>query len=345
VIVNADSLVEARWWRPEADGRILCTLCPRYCKIPDGKRGFCFIRKARGGRLWTAGYGRTTGFAIDPIEKKPLNHFLPGSKAFSFGTAGCNLGCLFCQNWASSKAAEDEVSSAEATPEQVVLGAIETGCASIAYTYNEPTIQGEFVIDVARLARSRGVKNVLKTNGFVDPRAREEIYESIDAANVDLKAFTDDFYRKQTLSRLEPVLDTLRWIRAKTSVWLEVTTLVIPGLNDSDAELRAECDWIHGELGPDVPVHFSAFHPSFRMLDRPRTPGSTLERAREIAIEREIRFAYTGNVFDPEGQATRCPSCRELLVERDRFESVVCRLGADGRCPRCATRVPGRWSS
>lgn len=339
------ALAPARWWEPLADGRILCTLCPRACKIPEGKRGFCFIRRHERGKLWTGGYGRTTGFAVDPIEKKPLHHFLPGTTAYSFGTVGCNLGCLFCQNWEFTKSQEDELQACEARPEEVVATAKSLGCASIAYTYNEPTIFGEFVVDTARLARAAGVKNVLKTNGYVTAAARPELYENVDAANVDLKSFREVFYQKTVLAHLAPVLETLRWIRRETKVWLEVTTLLIPGLNDGDDELVRECDWIVSELGPDVPVHFTAFMPSFRMLDRPRTPLATLERARAIGLAKGLRFVYTGNVRDPEGQATRCPGCRELLIERTRLDLVACRVGPDGACPRCGTTIPGVFAA
>jgi pyruvate formate lyase activating enzyme len=333
-------LHEARWWQPLPNGKLLCYLCPRLCEIPEGKAGFCFIRKNIGGRLVNLGYGKSTGFAVDPIEKKPLNHFLPGTFVLSFGTAGCNLGCKFCQNWDISKARLDDKRSEEATPEEVVALARRTGCAGIAYTYNDPVIWAEYAIDIARAARAAGLVNVFVTAGYVTPEARGEVFEFMDATNVDLKAFTERFYRHLTLSHLEPVKDTLRWLRRETKVWVEITTLVIPGENDSDEEIRAEVDWILQELGPDVPLHFTAFHPDFRMLDKPPTPASTLLRARDIARAAGIRFCYVGNVHDRDGQTTWCPGCGAALIRRDWHAIVDYRLDGN-RCLRCGTEIPG----
>jgi len=331
---------EARWWRPLENGKLLCTLCPRLCEIPAGKAGFCFIRKNEGGRLLTLGYGKSTGFAVDPIEKKPLNHFLPGAGVLSFGTAGCNLGCKFCQNWDISKARIDSRRSEEGSPEDVVRLALRSGSAGIAYTYNDPVIWAEYAIDIARLARGAGLKNVLVTAGYVTPEARGELYEFIDAVNVDLKAFTEDFYRHVTLSHLEPVKDTLVWLKRETRVWLEITTLLIPGKNDSDAEIEAECGWIVSALGPDVPLHFTAFHPDYQMTDLPRTPAATLRRAREIAMRAGIRFCYVGNVHDAEGQTTFCPACATRLIRRDWHAVVSYRLDGNS-CPECGAAIPG----
>jgi pyruvate formate lyase activating enzyme len=337
-------LHEARWWRPIERGKLLCYLCPRLCAIGPNQAGFCFIRQNRGGTLYNLGYGRSTGFAVDPIEKKPLNHFLPGAMVLSFGTAGCNLGCKFCQNWDLSKARIADRRSEIATPEEVVELARAAGADGIAYTYNDPVIWAEYAIDIARAARSAGLKNVFVSAGYVSPEARGEIFACMDAANVDLKAFTEDFYRKITLSQLGPVLDTLVWLRRETNVWVEITTLLIPGLNDSPDEIGQECDWIVDRLGPDVPLHFTAFHPDFKMLDRPRTPAATVRRAREIARERGVRFCYLGNVHDSEGQSTRCDSCGELLIGRDWHAIVQYRL-VDNRCPRCGTVIPGVFPS
>ena len=332
----------ARWWRPAERGKLLCTLCPRYCLVGEGQAGFCYIRQNHGGQMWSAGYGRSTGFAVDPIEKKPLNHFLPGTRVLSFGTAGCNLGCKFCQNWDISKAKIDQHASEVATPKDVVQLALRTGCDSIAYTYNDPVIWAEFVIDVAAEAHRAGLANVLVTAGYVTAEARGELFEHIDATNVDLKAFTEDFYHRVTFSHLEPVLDTLVWLKRETSVWTEITTLLIPGCNDSEDEIRRECDWILEHLGADVPLHFTAFHPDFKMTDRPRTPASTLARARQIARERGIRFCYVGNVHDAEGQTTRCLGCGAALVVRDWH--AIRRYRMDGnRCLECGTEIPGRF--
>jgi pyruvate formate lyase activating enzyme len=331
---------DALWWRKEQDGRVLCVLCPRFCRIGEGQAGFCYIRRNEGGRLVTYGYGRPTGFGLDPIEKKPLNHFLPGSSILSFGTAGCNLGCKFCQNWTTSKARSDDRSTSPVTPEQVVRLAREEKCASIAYTYNEPTIFGEFVVDVSRIAREEGIRNVMVTNGYVTTEARGDLFRNIDGANVDLKAFTDDFYRRQTLSHIDPVLDTLRWLAMETEVWVEITTLLIPGLNDSPDEIRKECDWIVENLGEEIPLHFTAFHPDFRMTGRPRTPPSTLRSARSIAHEAGLHFVYVGNVLDREAQATSCPGCGTLLIERD-WHSVRLNRITGSSCPDCGRKIPG----
>ena len=332
----------ARWWHAAERDKLRCTLCPRYCLIGEGQAGFCYIRQNHGGQLWSTGYGQSTGFAVDPIEKKPLNHFLPGERVLSFGTAGCNLGCKFCQNWDISKAKLDEHASEVATPEEIVALALRMGCAGIAYTYNDPVIWAEFVIDIARAARAAGLANILVTAGYVTHEARGELFEYIDATNVDLKGFTEEFYHRITLSHLEPVLDTLVWLKRETRVWTEVTTLLIPGLNDGDDEIARECDWFLEHLGPDVPLHFTAFHPDFKMMDRPRTPAATLGRARAIARSRGIRHCYVGNVHDAEGQTTFCPGCHAALIERDWHAIRLYRL-ADDRCPDCGARVPGRF--
>ncbi len=330
----------ARWWRREEDGRITCLLCPRFCKLAEGQAGFCFIRRHESGALVSLGYGRPTGFAVDPIEKKPLNHFLPGTSILSFGTAGCNLGCRFCQNWDMSKARPDDLPALHATPEQVVVLARREGCPSIAYTYNDPVIFAEYVIDTAREARAAGIRNVLVTAGYVTPEARGELFQFVDAANVDLKGFTEDFYHHQSSGHLKPVLDTLRWLKRETAVWIEITTLLIPGLNDSEEEIRRQSGWIVENLGPEVPLHFTAFHPSFKMMDRPPTPPEMLRRAREIALAAGVQFVYLGNVLDAEGQTTWCPGCGVALIEREWHVARSNRL-RDGNCPSCGTAIPG----
>lgn len=341
--MNMDiELKEAKWWEPTERGKLLCTLCPRYCEIGEGQIGFCFIRQNHYGKLYTTGYGRPSGFAIDPIEKKPLNHFYPGSTVLSFGTAGCNLGCKFCQNWSISKAKLDDINALYATPELVVEMAKRYNAPSIAYTYNDPTIFGEYVIDIAKAARSEGIKNVMVTAGYIDKEARKEIYKDVDAANVDLKAFTDKFYRKQTLSKLEPVLDTLIWLKNETDVWTEITTLLIPGENDSEEELTEQCNWIADNLGDEVPIHFTAFHPDFKMKDKESTPSSTLFKAKKIAEKAGLKFVYMGNVYDSKNQSTYCPDCKSLLIKRSWHATDIKEL-IGNKCNNCGTEIPGRF--
>jgi len=340
-----EAVHEARWWQREPDGRLLCTLCPRDCRLAEGQSGFCFVRRAEGGRLVSLAYGHSTGFASDPIEKKPLNHFLPGTQVLSFGTVGCNLGCRFCQNWDISKARESgrAMARVEHTPAEVVDLAVAAGCPSIAFTYNDPVIWAEWAIDVAREARRRGLRTVFVTAGYVHERAREEIFAHMDAANVDLKGFTEGFYARYTLSHLAPVLETLEWLARRTSVWTEVTNLLIPGCNDAPEETRRLAEWVRDRMGADVPLHFTAFHPDYRMRDVPPTPARTLTEARRIAREAGLRHVYTGNVHDPEGQTTWCPGCGAAAVERDWHAIRAWRLGPGGRCLACGTAIAGRW--
>ena len=332
--------VLAKWWELTDDDKILCTLCPRYCKIGDGQPGFCFIRQNIDGKLYSIGYGRPTGFAVDPIEKKPLNHFLPGTNILSFGTAGCNLGCKFCQNWTMSKAKLDDLNSLTASPEEVVRLAQRYDTPSIAYTYNDPTIFGEYVIDISKIARDEGIKSVMVTAGYIDKEARKDVYKYIDAANVDLKSFTERFYWKNTYSHLDDVLDTLIWLKNETDVWIELTTLIIPDENDSSEEIKRECDWILNNLGDSVPLHFTAFHPDFKMIDRERTPERTLTRARKIALSSGIKYCYVGNVHHTEGQTTYCPNCREKLIKRN-WHSVFSNNLIDGKCRKCGEEIAG----
>lgn len=338
--MNTPSHHPARWWQSMENGKILCTLCPRYCKIGSGQNGFCFIRQNMGGTLVTTGYGHPTGFAIDPIEKKPLNHFLPGTGILSFGTAGCNMGCKFCQNWSMSKAKLDDLNALSVSPQEIVALAQHHQVPSIAYTYNDPVIFGEYVIDISRLARRAGIKSVMVTNGYIDKQARKEVYEFVDAANVDLKAFTEKFYHKLTFSHLADILDTLRWLKHETSVWFEITTLLIPGENDSQNEVARMCSWIIENLGDEVPLHFTAFHPDFKMRDKPATPPSALKMARKTALESGIKYCYLGNVYDREGQTTYCPQCHKSLIERD-WHSVLNNNISAGKCPYCGLTIAG----
>ncbi|WP_248361756.1 AmmeMemoRadiSam system radical SAM enzyme [Anaeromyxobacter oryzae] len=336
---------EARYWEPIADGRVRCTLCPRDCVLHEGQAGFCYVRQNRAGKLVSLAYGTSTGFAVDPIEKKPLAHFHPGTTVLSFGTAGCNLGCRFCQNWDISKARLDELRAEDTlTPEDVVAFAQAQGAPAIAFTYNDPVIWAEWAIDVARAARAAGLWTVFVTAGYVSPAAREEIFPLMDAANVDLKAFTEDFYAKRTLSHLAPVLDTLEWLAKEKKVWVEVTNLMIPGLNDAPEETRALSVWIRDHMGVDVPLHFTAFHPSFKMMDRPRTPAATLTRARAIARAEGLRYVYTGNVHDPDGQTTFCPTCEARVIERDWHAVRAVRMKG-GACAACGTEIAGRFGA
>jgi pyruvate formate lyase activating enzyme len=337
-------LFSARWWYSADRERVVCTLCPRYCRIPTGSHGFCFVRQNVEGKLYSSAYGCSTGYAVDPIEKKPLYHFYPGSQILSFGTIGCNLGCKFCQNWHISKVRGQRYVSRRDTPEKVVRMAQDHGCVGIAYTYNDPIIFGEWVMDIAALARTAGLKNVLVTNGYVSSEAREDLYRHVDAANVDLKAFTRDFYRRLTLADLEPVLETLRWLIHETDVWVEITTLLIPGENDGSKELDRLTRFIAEELHRDVPLHFTAFHPDFKLLDHPPTPVETLVRARRIALDNGLRFVYLGNVYSSVGQKTSCPNCGKQVIQRNIYYVFEPRLKGN-RCGFCGTVIPGRFSS
>ncbi|MFA5265246.1 MAG: AmmeMemoRadiSam system radical SAM enzyme [Opitutaceae bacterium] len=328
----------ALWWVSRSDGRLECLLCPRRCKLAEGQRGFCGARRREGGAIVLAAYGRISGLCVDPIEKKPLYHFHPGSRALSFGTAGCNLGCRFCQNWRLSRAVGG--TAVDALPEVIASTARSEACRSVAFTYNDPVVFAEYAIDVARACRATGVKTVAVTAGYISGKARFEFFSAMDAANVDLKAFSDAFYRRMCAGRLQPVLDTLEHIRKETNVWLEVTTLLIPRENDSREELERAADWFVRTLGPDVPWHFTAFHPDYRLLDRDRTPVGTLAAAREIARARGIRYVYTGNVRDSGGSATCCPSCGAVLIRRDAFTVLENRL-VGNCCPICRSAVAG----
>jgi pyruvate formate lyase activating enzyme len=343
ILQKAEPLHQARWWEPMPDGRLHCYLCPRHCHISEGQSGFCYIRVNRGGKLYSLGYGSPAALQIDPIEKKPLNHFLPGTKVLSLGTAGCNMGCSFCQNWDISKSKYDQVHSTAVRAADVPLLARKYGCPSIAFTYNEPTIWGEYVVDICRAAREHGLKTVMVTNGYITREAFHDIYDHVDAANVDLKAFTEEFYGRTTLTHLQPVLHTLQWLKNETSVWFEITNLMIPALNDDAEETRRLADWIVEHLGPDVPLHFTAFHPDFKLQDKPRTPPETLHRARAIALEAGVRYVYEGNIRTG-AHDTRCAGCAALLIERD-WHTVLTNRLRDGACPNCGLTIPGCWDN
>ncbi len=344
--------VPTKYWHTLPDGRVQCDLCPRYCKLHEGQRGLCFVRANQGGAIVLTTYGRSSGFCIDPIEKKPLNHFLPGTPVLSFGTAGCNLACKFCQNWDISKSREMDTLMDQATPATIARAAHEMGCQSVAYTYNDPIIFMEYAIDVAKACREYGIKSVAVTSGYMCEGPRREFYEYMDAANVDLKGFTEDFYFKICGGHLQPVLDTLVYLKHETRVWFELTTLLIPGHNDSDAEIEQMTQWVVRNLGPDVPMHFTAFHPDWKMLDVPPTPAATLTRARKIALANGVRYAYTGNVRDAAGQSTYCHQCGGKLIGRDGYDITAWNLDAQGRCQQCGSACagvfqprPGDWGS
>ncbi len=329
------------YWHALSDGRLQCDLCPRFCKLREGQRGLCFVRGREHDTINLYSYGRSSGFCVDPIEKKPLNHFLPGSAVLSFGTAGCNLACKFCQNWDMSKSREMDTLADRATPQMLADAAKRLDCASIAFTYNDPVIFMEYANDVADACREHGIRTVAVTAGYVTPEPRAEFFRHVDAANVDLKAFTERFYRKICGGSLAPVLDTLQYLHHETDVWIETTTLLIPGENDSDAELDEMTRWVVEHLGPEVPMHFTAFHPDWKMMDTPATPPATLTRARRIAMGNGVRYAYTGNVHDSDGGSTWCHGCGGLLIERDWYRLGAWNLTDDGHCTTCGERMAG----
>jgi AmmeMemoRadiSam system radical SAM enzyme len=348
---SATGLKAADWWHKK-NGRVVCDLCPRSCALKDGDYGFCFVRQNVGGQMVLNTYGRSTGFCIDPVEKKPLNHFFPGSSVLSFGTAGCNLGCKFCQAWeiTKSKKVLDRLSQ-QATPEMIAEAAVRLGCHSVAFTYNDPVIWAEYAIDTANACHDRGLKTIAVTAGYICPEPRKPFFDVMDAANVDLKGFTEDFYQHFTLSHLAPVLDTLRWIKHESSVWLEITNLIIPEANDDPDEIRQMCEWIHENLGDDVPLHFTAFHADYRMMDTPPTPAETLVKARDIAIEAGLHYVYIGNVLDPPRESTYCPNCGEMLIARRWYDLGAYELDRN-HCRFCGHTIaghfgdkPGHWGT
>ncbi|MCL4525140.1 MAG: AmmeMemoRadiSam system radical SAM enzyme [Gammaproteobacteria bacterium] len=334
-----------RYWHQLADGRIQCDLCPRDCRLQEGQRGACFVRMREGNTMVLTTYGRSSGFCIDPIEKKPLNHFYPGSSVLSFGTAGCNLACKFCQNWDISKSREMDRLQDQASPTSIAATARSLDVKSVAFTYNDPVIFAEYAMDTADACHAVGIKTVAVTAGYIHAQPRAEFFAKMDATNVDLKAFTDEFYFKLTGAHLAPVLETLEYIVKETRTWLEITTLLIPGHNDSEAEIRAAAEWMMGHLGPDVPLHFSAFHPDYRMPDVPATPADTLVRARRVAMETGLHYVYTGNVHDQEGDTTFCPGCGAALIVRDWYQILSYHLTPEGHCPHCGHGIAGHFEA
>ena len=344
-----------RYWHRLEDSRLQCDLCPRYCKLREGQRGLCFVRASSGDEIILTTYGRSSGFCIDPIEKKPLNHFLPGTPVLSFGTAGCNLACKFCQNWDISKSREFDRLQECASPEAIADAAVATGSRSVAFTYNDPVIFLEYAVDTAQACRERGIRTVAVTAGYICAEPRTEFFRHMDAANIDLKAFTERFYWKICGGHLEPILDTLVYLKQETGVWFELTDLLIPGENDSEAEIEEMTAWILENLGPDVPLHFTAFHPDWKMGNHPVTPLATLTRSRKIALRNGLRYVYTGNVHDLNGSSTHCHRCGETLIGRDWYELSAWNLALDGQlaaCKNCSAPVagvfeeqPGTWGT
>jgi pyruvate formate lyase activating enzyme len=351
-ILRDASVVPTKYWHRLDDDRVQCDLCPRFCKLREGQRGLCFVRARLDDQIVLATYGRSSGFCIDPIEKKPLNHFLPGTPVLSFGTAGCNLACKFCQNWDISKSREVDTLADQASPERIATAAARLGCRSVAFTYNDPVIFLEYAVDVADACRAAGVRTIAVTAGEICPEPRRDFYRHIDAANVDLKGFTERFYRSVCGGDLATVKETLEYLKHETSVWFEITTLLIPGENDSDRELDEMTRWIASRLGPDVPLHFTAFHPDYKMVDVAPTPPATLTRARRIALGNGLRYVYTGNVHDEAGGSTYCHGCGETLIGRDWYVLTAWNLTPEGACASCGTRCagvfepePGRWGA
>ena len=350
--MEMETIVPTKYWHTLPDGRVQCDVCPRACKLKEGQRGMCFVRMREGDQIVLTTYGRSSGYCIDPIEKKPLNHFLPGTPVLSFGTAGCNLACRFCQNWDISKSREIDTLADQAAPETIARAARQLGCRSVAFTYNDPVIFMEYAIDVAQACREAGIKSVAVTAGYMCPEPRREFYAHMDAANVDLKAFSEAFYRKITVGQLQPVLETLQYLQHETDVWFEITNLLIPGENDSDEELEEMTQWVVEMLGPDVPMHFTAFHPDYKMRDHPHTPPATLRRARAIAVKNGVRYAYVGNVHNKDGSSTYCHACGKLLIGRDWYVLSDWNLTPEGTCRFCGAPCagvfdaqPGTWGA
>jgi pyruvate formate lyase activating enzyme len=334
---------EAMHYKKLDEGRVECKLCPRDCKVALKERGYCGVRENIGGTYNTLVYGRACSINVDPIEKKPLFHFLPGTKALSIATAGCNVECKFCQNWEISQFRPEQVRSVNFPPLMVVSQAKESGIESIAFTYTEPVIFYEYMFDTAKLAKEKGVKSVMISNGFIKEEPMSELCEHLSAVKIDLKAFTEKFYTEQCKGKLEPVLDTLKLLH-KRNMWFEIVVLVIPTLNDREDETASMCAWIHDELGPDVPLHFSRFHPMYKIKNLPPTPVSTLTRAREIAMEKGINYVYVGNVPGHEGENTYCPGCKRTIVRRIGYDIVEVDIDK-GKCKSCGRPIPGVWKT
>lgn len=331
---------EAKWYEKLKEKKVHCFLCPHNCTIAEGKRGICRARENQKGKLISLVYGEPCSTNIDPVEKKPMFHFMPGTYAYSIGTAGCNLKCLFCQNWEISQAKPEEVPSIILPPEEVIRGAVANDCQSIAYTYTEPTIFGEYVLDCAKLARKKGLKNIMVTNGYIQEKPLKEIYKYIDAANVDLKGFTEEYYKKICGATLEPVLETLKRLK-KMKVWTEITTLIVPGYNDNMKDLEAEFKWIKENLGKDSVLHLSRFFPCYKMQDVPITPEETIRKAKQLA-DKYLDYVYVGNIHIDNAEDTFCPNCKKDIVLRSGYSIIEKKLNKD-KCFNCKNIIPGVW--
>ncbi|MBF0145506.1 MAG: AmmeMemoRadiSam system radical SAM enzyme [Magnetococcales bacterium] len=329
------------YWHRLDNGRIQCDLCPRHCQLSEGQKGVCFVRSRANDTMVLDTYGRSSGFCVDPVEKKPLHHFLPGTPILSFGTAGCNLTCKFCQNWDISKSTQMDRLADRASPEEIARMARASGSVSVAYTYNDPVIFLEYAVDVAAACHEKGIRSVAVTAGYIDRKPAEFFFRHMDAANVDLKSFSETFYHRLCGGHLQPVLDLLQYLVHETRVWVELTTLLIPGANDSSEELDAMTQWIVQHLGTGVPLHFSAFHPDWNMRHLPPTPLATLTRACDIARNNGIHHVYAGNVRDRRWGSTYCHECDQLLIERSGYTLGAWNLDPLGRCRFCQTRCPG----
>ena len=329
----------------QTDGRLKCTLCPRDCHLKDGQRGLCFVRQRQGEAILLTSYGRSSGFVIDPIEKKPLSHFLPGSSVLSFGTVGCNLSCKFCQNWDMSKSQAMDILQSPAMPTDIAQAALAHGCASVAFTYNDPVIFYEYAVDTAKACRQAGIKTVVVSAGYIQAEARAGFFRYMDAVNLDLKGFSQSFYRDLCTGSLQPVLDTLSYLIHETEIWTEITTLLIPGENDSEEELQAMTAWVASELGTHIPLHFSAFHPDYKMMKHPATPHDTLLKAKAIAKSNGLNYSYIGNVHDPSNASTYCSGCGALLIGRDSYQISDWNLDQQAACITCGLKLPGKFDT
>ncbi len=334
-------LHEASWYKKLDGGRVECKLCPNECRVADAERGTCGARENRGGTYYTLVYGRACAVHIDPVEKKPFFHVLPGSQALSYATAGCNVECKFCQNWEISQFRPEQVRSVWLPPAALVAAAENNGVPLVAATYSEPSIFWEYVRDVSRAARGRPVRSLVVSNGFIEKKPLEEVLPLLAAYKVDLKSFRESFYEKEIRGKLKPVLDTLTTIKA-AGTWLEIVVLIIPTLNDSEAEITDLCRWVKANLGPEVPVHFTRFHPTYRLKNLPPTPVPTLDRAWKIGRAEGLHFVYVGNVPGHPGESTYCPGCGARLIHRVGYEIVSNRLRR-GHCPDCGRKIPGVW--
>ena len=336
------NLHEALYWRKLPDGRIQCELCPNRCILKDGQRGLCTVRENKGGTLYTLVYGKPCAVHVDPVEKKPFFHVAPSSRVFSIATVGCNLRCIFCQNWQISQTRPEETGHYEMSPAATVDALTKNGCRIIAYTYTEPTVFYEYMLDTARLIKEQGFFNTMHTCGYINPAPLRELLKYMDAINVDLKGFNEKFYRRMSSGRLEPVLEALKIIKQE-GVWLEVTNLVIPGANDQPEDVRKMCEWIKENLGRDTPLHFGRFFPHYKLGNLPPTPIETLEMARKIALDTGLRYVYIGNVPGNPAENTYCPNCGKLLVKRSGYivgeNNIV-----DGKCKFCDYKIAGRWN-